>query len=83
MSAKTISLAYASENLMSPSSFMGHTFIKLSENETDPGHAVSFFTEVDGFNLPKIMFDSLVVGKEGYFIVSPYQESLNFYKDIE
>ncbi|MEI8595252.1 DUF4105 domain-containing protein [Photobacterium sp. Hal280] len=83
VSAKTISLAYASENLMSPSSFMGHTFIKLSENETDPGHAVSFFTEVDGFNLPKIMFDSLVVGKEGYFIVSPYQESLNFYKDIE
>ncbi len=83
VSAKTISLAYASENLMSPSSFMGHTFIKLSKNEKDPGHAVSFFTEVDGFNLPKIMFDSLVIGKESYFIVSPYQESLNFYKDIE
>ncbi|QUJ66425.1 DUF4105 domain-containing protein [Photobacterium sp. GJ3] len=83
VSAKNISLTYASENLMSPSSFMGHTFLKLSDNENNPGHAVSFFTEVDGFNLPKIMFDSLVVGKEGYFIVSPYRESLSFYKNIE
>ncbi len=83
VSANSISLVYASENLLSPSSFMGHAFIKLSENTQDPGHAVSFFTEVAGFNLPKIMFDSLVVGKEGYFMVSPYRESLEHYKGIE
>lgn len=78
-----ISLIYASENLLSPSSFMGHSFIKMKDKEDQRTHAVSYFTEVEGFNLPAIMFEALVTGKEGYFIVSPYEEAKRYYKDIE
>ncbi|WMC10723.1 DUF4105 domain-containing protein [Oceanimonas pelagia] len=81
--ADDISLVYASENLLSPSSFMGHSFIKMKDQEDRRAHAVSYFTEVEGFNLPAIMFEALVTGKEGYFIVSPYEEAKRYYKDIE
>lgn len=81
--ADEISLVYASENILSPSSFMGHSFIKMKDKEDDRTHAVSYFTEVEGFNLPAIMFEALVTGKEGYFIVSPYEEAKRYYKDIE
>ncbi|MBQ4810330.1 DUF4105 domain-containing protein [Pseudoalteromonas luteoviolacea] len=82
ISAESISLVYASENLTSPSSFMGHTYLKINgQNEKE--HAVSYFTEVDTINIPKLMYDSIVTGKEGYFIVSPYQESEDYYSDIE
>lgn len=78
-----ISIIYASENLLSPSSFMGHTFIKLSNNDDSISHAASFFTKVDSINIPKIMVESLIIGKESYFVVSPYNENLKYYKDIE
>ena len=81
--ASRIELVYASENLMSPSSFMGHSFIKLSNQDGSIAHSVSFFTNVEGINVPKIMFDSLVLGKEGYFVVSPFEESLRYYLDVE
>ncbi|WP_375056838.1 DUF4105 domain-containing protein [Zobellella sp. DQSA1] len=81
--ADEVSLVYASENIVSPSSFMGHSFLKMKDAEDKLAHAVSYFTEVDGFNLPKIMFESLVTGKEGYFIISPYEEARRYYKDIE
>ena len=78
-----VSIIYASENLLSPSSFMGHTFIKLSSQDDSISHAASFFTKVDSINIPKIMVESLIIGKESYFVVSPYNENLKFYKDIE
>ncbi|AEX99978.1 hypothetical protein GU3_01110 [Oceanimonas sp. GK1] len=81
--ADDISLVYASENLLSPSSFMGHSFIKMKDKEDHRAHAVSYFTEVEGFNLPVILFEALVTGKDGYFIVSPYEEAKRYYKDIE
>ncbi|WP_107852699.1 Lnb N-terminal periplasmic domain-containing protein [Oceanimonas marisflavi] len=81
--ADEISLVYASENILSPSSFMGHSFIKLKDKADNQTHAVSYFTEVEGFNLPAIMFEALVTGKDGYFIVSPYKEAKRYYKDIE
>lgn len=81
--ADAISVIYASENIVSPSSFMGHSFLKLKDKDDNFSHAVSYFTNVEGFNLPKIMFESLVTGKEGYFIISPYQEAKDYYKDIE
>lgn len=81
--ADAISVIYASENIVSPSSFMGHSFLKLKDKDDGISHAVSYFTNVEGFNLPKIMFESLATGKEGYFIISPYQEAKEYYKDIE
>lgn len=80
--AESISLVYASENLTSPSSFMGHSYLKIN-GQQNTEHAVSYFTEVDSINLPKLMFDAIVIGKDGHFIVSPYAESEQYYSDIE
>lgn len=78
----TISLVYSSENLTQPSSMMGHILLKLS-GITDQGnarsHGVSYFTELNSINVPKIVFDSMVAGKKGFFSLSPYQEKLKFY----
>lgn len=77
-----LSLIYASENLTQPSSMMGHTMLAIS-GSNDQGrhveHSVSFFTELDSINLPVIMWDTLVVGKKGYFSVQPLSLAMNNY----
>ncbi|NOU51151.1 DUF4105 domain-containing protein [Pseudoalteromonas sp. JBTF-M23] len=78
----SISLVYASENLVSPSSFMGHSFLKLN-SKSGREHAVSYFTDVDSINVPKLLFESIVTGKQGHFVVSPYSESEQFYGKVE
>ncbi|WP_261594127.1 DUF4105 domain-containing protein [Pseudoalteromonas holothuriae] len=78
----SISIVYASENLVSPSSFMGHSFLKLNSGQGRE-HAVSYFTDVDTINIPKLLFDSIVTGKQGHFVVSPYLESKRFYGQVE
>nr|WP_238937552.1 DUF4105 domain-containing protein [Pseudoalteromonas sp. S16_S37] len=75
-------MVYASENLVSPSSFMGHSFLKLN-GKHGREHAVSYFTDVDSINVPKLLFESIVTGKSGHFVVSPYSESEQFYGKIE
>jgi hypothetical protein len=77
-----IALAFASENLAQPSSMMGHVFLKLSgvdERGQNLEHAISFFTDAGGINIPKLFFDSMVIGKKGYFSLSPYQEKISLY----
>ncbi|MBU6950301.1 DUF4105 domain-containing protein [Hahella sp. HN01] len=77
-----IDLVYSSENLSQPSSMMGHILLKISGKNEEGRiveHGVSFFTEVKGVNVPKIMFDSLVVGKPGYFALTPYSDKLDQY----
>ncbi len=80
--AETISLVYASENIAQASSMMGHILLKLS-GQNNQGHqvehAVTFYTEVKGINVPKIMYDSLIVGKKGYFALSPFSEKRDYY----
>lgn len=77
-----LSLIYASENLTQPSSMMGHTMLAIA-GRNDEGlfveHSVSFFTELDTLNLPVIMWDTLVVGKKGYFSVQPLSLAMNNY----
>jgi len=77
-----LSLIYASENLTQPSSMMGHTMLAIS-GSNDQGqyveHSVSFFTELDSINLPMILWDTLVVGKKGYFSVQPLSLAMNNY----
>ncbi len=80
--AKSISLVYASENLVSPSSFMGHSFLKLNGYHNQE-HSVSYFTQVDTINIPKLMYESIVEGKEGFFIVAPFQEVMEQYGAVE
>lgn len=84
--ADQIDLVYASENLYSASSMMGHVLLKLSgmnDQNRSVAHAVSFYTEVKGFNLPKILYDSVIVGKKGYFALSPYAEKHRYYAEGE
>lgn len=80
--AEQISLVFASENISQPSSMMGHVFLKLSGADVQGSyreHAISFFTDAAGFNAPKLFFDSMVVGKRGFFALSPYSEKLQLY----
>lgn len=82
----TLSVVYAAENLNSASSMMGHVLFKLTGTRADgkvAEHAISFYTEVKGINLPKIMYDSVVVGKKGFFALSPYHEKIQYYTQHE
>jgi hypothetical protein len=81
-----ISLVFASEMISQPSSMLGHAFLKFS-GKNDQGeevsHAISFYTDANTYNIPKLLFDSLVVGKQGYFSLSPYAEKQQRYVDEE
>ncbi len=80
--ADDISLVYASENISQPSSMMGHILVKISGDDATGQyreHAVSFFTDVNGINFPKIIYDSVIAGKRGYFALTPYGEKARAY----
>ncbi|GFD70534.1 DUF4105 domain-containing protein [Alteromonas sp. KUL106] len=80
--AESIKLIYASENVTSASSMMGHIMLRL-DGTNDKGipvkHGITFFTELDSLNVPHIMYETLITGKEGVFKVAPYQEFEQFY----
>lgn len=79
---QNVSLVFASESLAQPASMMGHSFLKLSGQTTDGievSHAITFFTEAEGYNLPKLFLESTVLGKQGFFALSPFDEELNRY----
>lgn len=77
-----VSLVFASEVLSMPSSMMGHLFLKV-RGQHDDGlpreHAVSFFTEPVSWNLPKLFYDSLIGGMQGYFALTPFQQEAELY----
>jgi len=81
-----ISIVFASETVSQPASMLGHSFLKLS-GKNDRGveitHAITFYTDINTYNLPKLLFDSLVIGKKGYFALSPYDEMQQRYVDEE
>lgn len=80
--SELMSLVFASESLAQPASMMGHAFLKLSGHLADGSevsHAITFFTEAEGYNLPKLFFESTVTGKPGFFALSPFEEELNRY----
>lgn len=79
-------LVFASEDISRPTSMMGHVLIKISgsnDQEVKVEHAISFFTDIQGFNLTKIIYENMIYGKKGYFSLSPYQESLTRYNQLE
>lgn len=84
--SQEISLVFASESIAQPASMMGHAFLKLSGQTSDGrqvSHAITFFTEAEGYNLPKLFFQSVVVGKPGIFALSPFDEELHRYLELE
>lgn len=81
-----VELVFASENVISPSSMMGHVFLKLSginEKGLQVQHAVTYFTVLDSLNIPKIVYQNLAGGMKGYFALQPYQRLLSNYLDGE
>jgi len=81
-----IALVFASDNLSHPASMMGHSFLKFTGRAPDGrevSHAISFYTEIDTINYPKVFFNSLVVGLPGVFALAPYEEKLSDYVDVE
>lgn len=77
-----VAVVYASENISQPSSTMGHILIKIEGEDQDGNHrehAVSFFTEIRGFNVPRIAYESLIAGKKGYFSLTPYDKKAQAY----
>lgn len=81
-----IKLVYVAENITQPSSMMGHVLFQLSglnKKNKYVDHAVSFYTDVSGFNAPKFMFQATVTGKKGYFSLSPLNEKLERYHHQE
>lgn len=82
----TITLVFASENIARPASMLGHAFLKFSGKNghgQNVSHAISFYTDANTINLPKLLFDSMVIGKKGYFSLTPYYEKQQLYVDEE
>ncbi len=74
--ANQIELVFASKNVVSPSSMMGHVFLKLAGKRSDgrhAEHAVTYFTLLDSFNVPKIVYQNFAGGMQGYFALQPYR----------
>lgn len=81
-----IALVFASENHAQPASVLGHAFLRLAGhdvNDLERTHAVSFYTDADTLNLPKLLAESLITGKRGYFSLTPYPQQLTRYTDDE
>lgn len=77
-----IELIFASENVTSPSSMMGHVFFKLKSKEEEnrvKQNAVSFFTVIDTFNIPLLITKSTITGMKGFFILNPYNQQISKY----
>ena len=74
-------MIFASENNVSPSSMMGHSFIKLSgKNENGlKEHSFSYFATVDVSNTLKFYADILTVGIDGAYVLSPYAKKRDEY----
>lgn len=84
---KDIELIFTSENIKNPSSMMGHVFFKLQSkedrNNKTKQNAVSFFTVIDTFNIPLLIYKSTISGMKGYFILSPYKKQISTYINKE
>lgn len=81
-----VDLIFASEVLSSASSMMGHTFLKVSglnSKSNHVSHSISFFTEFNTFNPFKLIYDGVIGGMKGFFIVRPYEIDLNQYAKQE
>jgi Domain of unknown function (DUF4105) len=84
--ADVISLIFASEKINQPSSMMGHIFLKLSGKDADGSerqHAISFYTNADTYNIPKVIFENFVTGMPGIYSLVPFDEALKQYAMVE
>ncbi len=77
---------FASENISLPSSMMGHIFLKITgtnSQDDQAEHAISFYTDVDGINFPKLIVESIALGKKGLYALSPSEPVEKTYVLVE
>ncbi len=77
-----VALVFAAEVLSQPSSMMGHLFLRADGRTAqgqDVAHAISFFTDAGSWNLPKLFYDTMVVGSRGHFALTPYRQAREHY----
>lgn len=69
-----LELIFADESVTQPASILGHSFLSFegSLNDRKIQHAVSFYTHAETINLPKLLWESLITGKEGIFALTPW-----------
>lgn len=75
-------LIFAAEKISHPSTMMGHVFLKISglnHLQQPVDHAISFFTDLNDGNFPKLVYESLLTGKTGFYALSPFEEVKNGY----
>ncbi len=83
--AHTVSIAFASENLMVPVSMMGHLFLKI-EGQSDSrevSHALSYFAAFTTEDSIFFYLKSIFTGSNGIYSLSPYRKQLEIYNDQE
>ena len=74
---ENVYIVFASENNFSPSSMMGHTFLKIDGGEKS--HAFSYFAALNNADSIKFYIDILTSGIDGAYILSPYIEKSSEY----
>lgn len=79
-------LVFAAENVTSASSMMGHIMLRFDGTNEDAlpvKHGITFFTELDSLNIPVLLYQTLIQGKEGVFQVAPYAPFQHHYRRKE
>ncbi|MDR2413286.1 MAG: DUF4105 domain-containing protein [Rickettsiales bacterium] len=68
-------VVFAAENNTSPTSMMGHTFLKISgANDAGPReHSFSYFAALDNTSMAKFLYRAITFGIEGIYALSPYK----------
>lgn len=70
----SLELVFADETVTQPASILGHSFLNLKGARSGKAieHAVSFYTHAETINLPKLLWETLVTGKDGVFALTPW-----------
>lgn len=74
-------IIFAAENNFSPSSMMGHSFLKMEGNSSI--HAFSYFATFNKMNMFKLYAKVLTSGIDGLYMLSPYSDKQNEYINKE
>lgn len=77
----SVSVVFAAESNRSPSSMMGHSFLKLQgiSNNIVREHSFSYFAALSGKNGLKFYVDVITTGIDGAYILSPYKNKVDEY----
>ncbi|MCX8517703.1 MAG: DUF4105 domain-containing protein [Rhodoferax sp.] len=80
-----LELVFADKSVTQPASVLGHSFLNVvgTQDGHEIEHAISFYTSAETFNLPKLLWESLITGKKGLFSLTPYALEEHKYLEVE